>query len=73
MAERSGDLKGIVIWGWSRCRSVMGMMRELAGMVPVKFAMWHDGVGGYRIEQGHRADEFDDVPAVVVGDRKSVV
>lgn len=68
MVERSGDLKGIVIWGWSRCRSVMGMMRELAGMVPVRFALWHDGVGDYRVEQGHRADEFDDVPAVVVGD-----
>ena len=64
----NGDFKGIVIWGWSRCRSVMGMMRELAGMVPVKFALWHDGVGDYRIEQGHRANEFDDMEAIVVGD-----
>ncbi len=68
LVKRSGDLIGIVIWGWSRCRSVMGMMRELSRMVPVKFALWHDGVGDYRIEQGHRPDEFDDVPAVVVGD-----
>ena len=61
-------MKGVVIWGWSRCRSVMGWMRELSQQVPVRLALWHEGEGFARELQGHPADEFADVPGVFVGD-----
>ena len=61
-------MKGVVIWGWSRCRSVMGWMRELSHQVPMRLALWHEGEGFARELQGHSADEFADVPGVFVGD-----
>ena len=61
-------MKGVVIWGWSRCRSVMGWMRELSHHVPMRLALWHEGEGFARELQGHSVDEFADVPGVFVGD-----
>lgn len=61
-------MKGVVIWGWSRCRSVMGWMRELSHQVPMRLALWREGEGFWRELQGHPADEFADVPGVFVGD-----
>ena len=61
-------MKGIVIWGWSRCRSVMGVFREISKTVPMRMALWREGEGSLRELQGHRQDEFADVPGVLVGD-----
>lgn len=61
-------MTGIVIWGWSRCRSVMGVFREISKTVPMRMALWREGEGSLRELQGHRQDEFADVPGVFVGD-----
>ena len=68
-------IKGIVIWGHSNCRSVMGLYRELirASGLPAIIPLWRvpkDATCFNTVRQGtgFRSDEFSDLPMMGAGD-----
>lgn len=68
-------MKGIVIWGHSNCRSVMGLYRELIreSGLPAIIPLWRipkdgDLFGAVRQGTGFRCDEFEDLPIIAAGE-----
>lgn len=68
-------IKGIVIWGHSNCRSVMGLYRELIRVsgLPAIIPLWRipkdgDLFGAVRQGTGFRGNEFQDLPIIAAGE-----
>ena len=67
-------MKGLVIWAYSECRSMMGLYRELQkyASFPVVVATYHHhsfrGFHTTRTSTGFSMDEFADVGVIPVGD-----
>ena len=66
-------MKGLIVWAYSNCRSVMAFYRALAAEwnVPLMVCLLHYEEGQTmlvdRVQVGFRADEFDDVEMICVG------
>ena len=71
-------MKGLVIWAYSECRSMMGFYRELRNQAsfPVVIAPYHHhsfkGFCTARAATGFTTDEFADVPMIPVGENWDV-
>lgn len=68
-------MRGVVIWGHSNCRSVMGLYRELIreSGLPAVIPLWRipkdgDPFGAVRQGTGFRCDEFKDLPIIAAGE-----
>lgn len=58
-------MSGLVIWGHARCRSRFGLYRAISQLLPAKIILIRANrctTDWYRAKQGHKLDEFDDLP-----------
>lgn len=71
-------MKGLIIWAYSECRSMMGLYREMIRQAdfPIRIAPYHHhtfkGYHTVRTATGFCADEFADVPMIPVGENRKI-